>query len=72
MAIYTFFSSKRPRVGKFGSAGGAEKAFANDFLWWSRIRSMLYVEGDAQMNQFKDKNGNSQNALSIIQRKSDG
>lgn len=34
MAIHTFFSSKRPRVGKFGSAGGAEKAFANDFLWW--------------------------------------
>lgn len=33
---------------------------------------MLYVEGDAQMNQFKDKNGNSQNALSIVQRKSDG
>lgn len=24
------------------------------------------------MNQFKDKNGNSQNALSIVQRKSDG
>lgn len=33
---------------------------------------MLYVEGDAQMNQFKDKNGNSQNALSIVQRKSGG
>lgn len=33
---------------------------------------MLYVEGDAHMNQFKDKNGNSQNALSIVQRKSDG
>lgn len=34
MAIYTFFSSKRQRVGKFGLAGGAENAFANDFLWW--------------------------------------
>lgn len=33
---------------------------------------MLYVEGDAQMNQFKDKSGNNQSALSIVQRKSDG
>lgn len=33
---------------------------------------MLYVEGDAHMNQFKDKNGNNQSALSIIQRKFDG
>lgn len=33
---------------------------------------MLYVEGDAQMNQFKDKSGNNQSALSIVQRKSNG
>lgn len=33
---------------------------------------MLFVEGDAQMNQFKDKSGNNQNSVSITQRKSDG
>ena len=32
------------------------------------IRTMVYVEGDAQMRQYDDSEGKRQSALSIVQR----
>lgn len=76
VTIYELFGSKKGGLGFESLAGRGtvnEDSIADVLpVGGDEFRSMLYVEGDAQMNQFKDKNGNSQSALSIVQRESDG